>query len=140
MIGRIIAFIILVPLAIVLVAIAVANRAPVAVSFDPLNAANPSYVAHIPLFLLMLLLLIVGVFVGGVAAWLKQARWRRKSRRLAFELRRVNDENRDLQRRLKTAETVAAEATASGAALGTTRPGDAQPRPLPPSRALPPAA
>jgi uncharacterized integral membrane protein len=140
MIKRIVAFIILVPLAIVIVALAVANRAPVTVSFDPVNAADPLYAADVPLYLLMLLLVIGGVLVGGVATWLKQGRWRGKSRRLAFELRRVNDENRDLKHRLKVAETVAAEATASGAALGTARPADAQPRPLPPSRALPPAA
>lgn len=140
MINRIIAFIILVPLAIVIVALAVANRAPVAISFDPINATDPFYVAHVPLYLLMMLLLIGGVLIGGIAAWLKQGRWRRKSRRLTFELRRVNDENRDLKHRLKTAETLAAGATASGAALGTARPADAQPQPLPPSRALPPAA
>ncbi|MEZ5787875.1 MAG: LapA family protein [Xanthobacteraceae bacterium] len=140
MIKRIIAFIILVPLAIVIVALAVANRGSVAISFDPVNATDPLYVAHVPLYLLMLALVILGVLIGGAAAWLKQGRWRRQSRRQAYELRRVNDENRDLKRRLKTAETVAAEATASGAALGTARPADAQPQPLPPSRALPPAA
>lgn len=140
MIKRVIAFIILVPLAIVIVALAVANRAPVTVSFDPVNATDPLYATQVPLYLLMLLLVIFGVLIGGMAAWLKQGRWRRQSRRLSFELRRVNDENRDLKRRLKAAETVAAEATASGAALGTARPADAQPQPLPPSRALPPAA
>lgn len=140
MINRIIAIIILVPLAIVIVAMAVANRAPVTVSFDPINTADPLYVAHVPLYLLMLVLLIGGVLIGGIAAWLKQGRWRRQSRRLGYELRRVNGENRDLKHRLTTAETLAAEATASGAALGTARPADKQPQPLPPSRALPPAA
>jgi uncharacterized integral membrane protein len=140
MISRIIAIIILVPLAIVIVALAVANRAPVTVSFDPINIADPLFVMQVPLYLLMLALLIGGVVIGGIAAWLKQGRWRRQSRRLAYELRHANDENRDLKQRLKNAETLAAEATASGAALGTARPADAQPQPLPPSRALPPAA
>jgi len=140
MISRIIAIIILVPLAIVIVALAVANRSPVTVSFDPINIADPLFVMQVPLYLLMLALLIGGVVIGGIAAWLKQGRWRRQSRRLAYELRHANDENRDLKQRLKNAETLAAEATASGAALGTARPADAQPQPLPPSRALPPAA
>ncbi len=140
MINRIIAFIILVPLAIVIVALAVANRAPVTVSFDPINKADPLFVVHVPLYLLMLLLLIAGVLIGGAVAWLKQGRWRRQSRRLAFELRGVNNENRDLKQRLKNTEALAAEATASGAAFGTARPADKQPQPLPPSRALPPAA
>ena len=140
MISRIIAIIILVPLAIVIVALAVANRALVTVSFDPINIADPLFVMQVPLYLLMLALLIGGVVIGGIAAWLKQGRWRRQSRRLAYELRHANDENRDLKQRLKNAETLAAEATASGAALGTARPADAQPQPLPPSRALPPAA
>ena len=43
----------------------------------------------LPLFALIIVLLIVGVVIGGVAAWLRQGNWRRAARRLERELRRA---------------------------------------------------
>jgi hypothetical protein len=38
------------------------------------------------LFALVIVLLVVGVLIGGIAAWLRQARWRRTARRLEREI------------------------------------------------------
>ncbi len=78
---KIVTGIIVVPLAIIIVAFAVANRQMVTVSFDPFSSASPAYAATLPLFVLIFILLIVGVIVGGVAAWIGQAKWRRGDRR-----------------------------------------------------------
>jgi uncharacterized integral membrane protein len=82
---KIAAAVIFIPLGIVLVAFAVANRHVVTVSFDPFSANEPAAVVTLPLFALVLGLLILGVVVGGVAAWLGQGKWRRHTRRLERE-------------------------------------------------------
>src|SRR5579884_2302539 len=69
---------ILVPLAAAIIAFAVANRQAVTVSFDPFSSAAPAYATTLPLFALIFIVLIFGVIVGGVAAWLRQGKWRRR--------------------------------------------------------------
>ena len=81
-----IAALILVPLAVVIIALAVANRQTVTVSLDPFSAEHPAASVTLPLFGLIIVLLIVGVLIGGIAAWQRQARWRRTARRLEREV------------------------------------------------------
>lgn len=86
MLRKIVAAIILVPLAAVIVAFAVANRHGVTVSFDPFDAKEPVAAVTLPLFALIILVLIVGVLIGGLASWLRQGTWRSAARRLEREL------------------------------------------------------
>jgi len=81
MIRKIVNFAILLPLAVILVIFAVANRHWVTVSFDPFNSINPSLALDLPLFAVILLSIIAGVVAGGIATWLRQRRWRRAARR-----------------------------------------------------------
>ena len=81
MIRKIVNFAILLPLALILVIFAVANRHWVTVSFDPFNSIDPSLAIDLPLFLVILLAVITGVVAGGVTTWLRQGRWRRAARR-----------------------------------------------------------
>ena len=82
-----IAIAILVPLAILIVMFAVANREIIAVSFDPFDSAHPALALKTPLFALIFALVAVGVVVGGIAAWLKQHKWRLRARRAEAEAR-----------------------------------------------------
>ena len=82
MLRKIVAALILVPLAVVIIAFAVANRQIVTVSLDPFSASDPAAAMALPLFALIMLLLIVGVLIGGMAAWLRQGKWRTAARRL----------------------------------------------------------
>ena len=86
MLRRIVAVIILVPLAIIIVAFAVANRQDVVISFDPFDAAHPVYSRTTWLFLPIFAALILGVVIGGVAAWLGQGKWRGAARRFEREM------------------------------------------------------
>ena len=85
MLRKFVAALILVPLAIVIIAFAVANRHPVTVSFDPFNASAPAASLTLPLFVIVLISLIVGVIVGGLAVRLGHGRWRRMARRFERE-------------------------------------------------------
>src|SRR5436190_24068943 len=80
MIRKLITALILVPLAVGFAAFAVANRQMVVISFDPFDQAHPAFVRSVPLFALTLTLVIGGVVIGGVAAWLRQSKWRRAAR------------------------------------------------------------
>ena len=89
---KFVAAVILIPLAIVIVAFAVANRQIVAVSLDPFSSEHPASSLTLPLFALIIVLLIAGVVIGGVAAWLRQAKWRRVARRLEREVEELRSE------------------------------------------------
>src|SRR5262245_28950536 len=104
MIRKLVAVLILVPLAILFVSFAVANRQAVVVSFDPFDPADPAVVLVLPLFALILALLIAGVLLGGTAAWLGQGKWRLRARRYETEVRKLRQENERLQRRAGLAE------------------------------------
>ena len=86
MLRKIVAALILVPLAVIIIAFAVANRQVVTVSLDPFSANEPAASVTLPLFALVILLLIIGVLIGGVAAWLRQGKWRYTARRLEREV------------------------------------------------------
>jgi hypothetical protein len=68
MFGRLVTILILVPLAIVLVALAVANRAPVAFTIDPFNPGNPGLTLSLPLFVLLFAALALGLARPPAAA------------------------------------------------------------------------
>ncbi len=95
MIRKIAKALVLIPLAIIVVALAVANRQIVTVSFDPFDGSEPAFSLALPLYVLILALVITGVLLGGAAAWLRQGRWRWRARLAesqAHELRRENDQ------------------------------------------------
>ena len=97
-IRKVIAAVILVPLAVIIIAFAVANRQIVTVSLDPFSAEHPAASLTLPLFALVIVLLVVGVLIGGIAAWLRQARWRRTARRLERETADLHIELETLKR------------------------------------------
>ncbi|ODA67786.1 hypothetical protein A7A08_00950 [Methyloligella halotolerans] len=92
---------IVLPLAIILIALAVANRAPVDLVLDPFAGR---FVVQIPLFLLIFGSLGLGLLIGGFATWISQGKWRktaRSRRREAYDLRRQADR---LERELEARE------------------------------------
>lgn len=73
-------WLILAPVAVLIVLLAVANRTPVPVVFDPFLGQSPALTAHAPLFVVMFACVMLGVALGGVAAWMRQGRHRRAAR------------------------------------------------------------
>jgi uncharacterized integral membrane protein len=80
---------ILIPIVIVIVAFAMANRQLVAVSFDPFDPVRPAFSVQVPLYILIFILVGLGVVVGGIAAWFKQHKWRSRARRAETEAREL---------------------------------------------------
>jgi uncharacterized integral membrane protein len=104
MIRKTVTALVLVPLAVIFVVFAVANRQTVVVSFDPFDSVNPAFAASMPLFVLILVLLILGALIGGAAAWIGQSRWRRTARRLDGDIRELRAEMDRLTRQFGVSE------------------------------------
>lgn len=81
MLKRILWLIITFPAAILLVILAVANRHDVQLVLDPFNPGNPVLAASMPFYVYLLLALVVGVILGGIATWMAQGKWRQTARR-----------------------------------------------------------
>jgi len=89
--------VVLIPLGLIFVVFAVANRHPVTVSFDPFNASEPTVGFTLPLFVVIIAVAIAGVLAGGSATWLRQRRWRRAARRHEADARAVRAQLADLR-------------------------------------------
>jgi uncharacterized integral membrane protein len=86
-------FIVMAPVAILLLIFAFANRHIVTVSFDPFTDGDiPAFAITAPLFLILLLAMMIGVLAGGAATWLAQGKYRRAARRGRAEAERLRNE------------------------------------------------
>jgi uncharacterized integral membrane protein len=79
--------VVLIPLGLIFIVFAVANRHLVTVSFDPFNSTDPSVAVRLPLFALIIAVAILGVVAGGSATWFRQRHWRRAARQNEAEAR-----------------------------------------------------
>jgi len=112
MIRKIATVLVLFPIAALIVMFAVANRAAVTLAFDPFGTQPPMFAAVLPLFIVLLATLIAGVIVGGIASWMRQAKWRRHARRLAADLKASRAETDALRRQLEASAATQASAAA----------------------------
>lgn len=92
MLKRFLTIIIGVPLAVILITLAVANRGFVPFTLDPFNPGNPALTTSLPLFVYLFAALALGILVGSAATWLRQGRYRRLARRHAEEARGLREE------------------------------------------------
>ena len=88
---------VVIPLGVIFIVFAVANRHFVTVSFDPFNAADPAIAISMPLFAVIISVAILGVIAGGMATWFRQRHWRRAARHHEADARRARAEAADLR-------------------------------------------
>jgi uncharacterized integral membrane protein len=88
---------IVIPLGLLFVVFAVANRHFVTVSFDPFNSRDPSISVTMPLFAVIIVVAILGVAAGGAATWFRQRHWRRAARQGEADARQVRAELAELR-------------------------------------------
>lgn len=87
---------VLIPLGLIFIIFAVANRHLVTVSFDPFNSTDPVAVT-LPLFVVIIAVAIAGVVAGGSATWFRQRHWRRSARQHEAEARQARAQLADLR-------------------------------------------
>jgi uncharacterized integral membrane protein len=88
---------VLIPLGVIFVVFAVANRHAVTVSFDPFNSTDPSLGVRLPLFVVIIAVAILGVVAGGTATWFRQRHWRRAARQHEADARQMRAQLADLR-------------------------------------------
>ncbi|HZR75020.1 lipopolysaccharide assembly protein LapA domain-containing protein [Bradyrhizobium sp.] len=83
---------VLIPLGVIFVVFAVANRHDVTVSFDPFNSHDSALNLTLPLFVVIIGVAILGVVAGGSATWFGQRRWRRAARQHEADARETRSQ------------------------------------------------
>ena len=80
------------PVAIVGVAFAVANRQWITVSLDPTSRDAPLISINMPLWALFFCGAFAGLIAGWTACWLAQSKWRRSAKSARAELAKAQAE------------------------------------------------
>ena len=110
---------VVIPLGVLFIVFAVANRHLVTVSFDPFNTVNPSVAVTMPLFVAIIVVAILGVAAGGTATWFRQRHWRRAARQHEAEARGRAARQHEAEARRARAETADLRAAAVVSRGGT---------------------
>ncbi len=91
------------PTAILLIALTVANRHAVTLSFDPFSPLDPAFGLEMPVFLLVFATLLAGIVIGGIATWLTQGTWRKSARANRAAAHAATREAAELRREVEKA-------------------------------------
>jgi uncharacterized integral membrane protein len=94
MINRIVIVLILVPLAVILIVLSVANREAISFTIDPFNPGNPALSYSAPLFVWLFASLILGLILGSLATWYNQGKHRKLARQRKLEAELLRKEAR----------------------------------------------
>ena len=106
MLKRITSLLVALPVAIVLITLAIANRHAVTFVLDPFHPEDPQVSLSLPFYVYLFGMLIAGVVLGGLATWMTQGHWRRAARTRAHEAKRWQSEaNRLIRERDSTVQT-----------------------------------
>ncbi len=82
---KIVTFLILLPIAIVLIVLSVANRGAVTLALNPFQPSDTVLSVSGPLFVFLFVTFMLGMIVGSLATWFKQGKYRKKARTEARE-------------------------------------------------------
>jgi hypothetical protein len=85
---KIVNFVILLPLAIVLIALCIANRGAVTLALNPFRPADTMLSVTGPFFVFLFVALMLGIVLGGLGTWLTQSPYRKRARKEHYEAAR----------------------------------------------------
>jgi uncharacterized membrane protein len=94
------------PIALIVIAFAIANRQWVTVSLDPISRENPFAAVSMPLWALLFFGAFLGLLAGWIACWFSQGKWRRSTRESRLELSRAQAEAAQLRRELEARQNL----------------------------------
>ncbi|MBX9618746.1 MAG: LapA family protein [Hyphomicrobiales bacterium] len=86
---RLFGWLILGPVAVIALALAVANRTLVTLSWNPFERSDG---IEMPLFVVAFVMFALGALAGGFAVWMAQGRWRREAKTHRAEVRLLSGE------------------------------------------------
>ncbi len=109
--SKLLYWLIALPIGLILIVFSISNREGVLVSFSPLP-----FEMSIPLFLLVFAIFVIGVGVGGLLGWMAGHGTRRRARERRRRIAELESTLKDVEGRVKKAESTALAAPASGQA------------------------
>jgi uncharacterized integral membrane protein len=95
---RILRWVVGLPIVILVVSFAIANRRWTTLSFDPFTQDAPRVSMDLPLWLLFFIGIFVGLIVGWIGAWLAQGKHRKAAREARREAQALQSELADLRK------------------------------------------
>lgn len=99
--------VVLVPIAIVLIVLSVANRQAVTLALNPFDPSDTVLSASAPFFVFLFLAVILGMVIGSLATWFAQGKYRKRARNEATEAVKWHTE---AEKHRVRAETMASQA------------------------------
>ena len=112
---RIIFWILGFPVAVVLIAFALANRSPVTISLDPVSPADPWFSISLPVWVVLFAGIFLGLVIGWIAAWFSQGKWRKAARKADSELINERSARQSIEKKLKSMAIVPHQADGTNA-------------------------
>jgi uncharacterized integral membrane protein len=91
---RIVSLVIFVPLGIVLIVLAVANRQMVTLALNPFRPEDGVLAVSAPLFLFLFIAVLLGMLIGAAVTWWGQGRHRKQARIEAREAVKWKNEHK----------------------------------------------
>ncbi|WP_105381259.1 lipopolysaccharide assembly protein LapA domain-containing protein [Neorhizobium alkalisoli] len=91
---KILSLVIFVPLGIILIVLAVANRQTVTLALNPFRPEDSVLSVSAPFFLFLLLAVLLGMLIGAAVTWWSQGRHRKQARVEAREAARWQNEHK----------------------------------------------
>ncbi|HEY5081357.1 MAG TPA: lipopolysaccharide assembly protein LapA domain-containing protein [Bauldia sp.] len=77
---RFLALFVVLPIAVVVVVLSVANRGSVIFSLNPIGGVADGWAVSAPLYVFLFFAVLCGIIIGGIATWIRQGRWRHAAR------------------------------------------------------------
>lgn len=91
---RILSLVVFVPIGIVLIVMAVANRQMVTLALNPFQPQDTILSVSAPFFVFIFVALLAGMLIGGFVTWWNQGRYRRQARVEAKEAQKWQAEHK----------------------------------------------
>ena len=107
MIKRVVNILVLIPIAIVLIVLSVANRQSVTLALNPFRPEDTVLSVTAPFFVYLFLAVIFGLVVGALATWFAQGKYRKRARMEAIEASKWHTE---AEKHRTRAEAIASQA------------------------------
>ncbi|WP_310621653.1 lipopolysaccharide assembly protein LapA domain-containing protein [Flexibacterium corallicola] len=96
---------VLIPVAALLIVLAVANRHSAIISLNPFVEGDPALTFNVPVFWIIFASVALGILIGGVATWSTQGKYRKSMRQNRKEAKALRAEAEQLKRGLKASST-----------------------------------
>jgi len=90
---RLVALVVLIPVALLLIAFIIANREMMVLEFNPFAGDTSNWQVRAPVFLFLFIFLGIGVVLGSVATWIGQHKYRKAARRQKNESEATSGQN-----------------------------------------------